>query len=121
MCIRDRNGVVTQRANLVDAVVGGSVDLQNIQAGTGIDGTTSGAFVAGIAVLRPLTVDGLGQNLCTGSLAGAAAAGKQICMAQLAGGELPLERLRDTRLPDHIVKGLRTVFPIEHLIHTFAS
>ena len=64
-----------------------------------------------------LAVDGLGQDLGAAGLAGAAGAGEQIGMAELAGLKLGLERLRHADLPHHLVKGPGTVFPIQRLVH----
>ena len=104
--------VVAQAAHVIHAVVRRRIDLQHVHARAGIDAPAGRAAVARIAVDRVLAVDGLGQNFCAGRLARAARAGEQVGVAGLAGEDLVFQRLRDRKLTDHVVKGLRPVFSV---------
>ena len=77
--------IVTQVADIVNAVVGSRIDLQHIHAGAAVDGTAGRTAITGISILQIFTVDSLCQNFGAGSLAGTARAGKQVRMAQMAG------------------------------------
>lgn len=63
-------------------------------------------------MIRVFTVDGLGQNLGAGRLAGAARTGKQIRMAELARFKLCAQCVSHALLTDYIRKGLRPVFAV---------
>ena len=63
-------------------------------------------------MVRIFTVDGLGQNLGAGRLAGAARTGKQIRMAEFARLQLRTQRVGHALLPDDIRKRLRPVFAV---------
>ena len=115
---RGVDGIIPQRANLINTIVGGGIDFQHVHAGSGVDGLAGGTVVAGVSVLQIQTVDGLCQNFGAGGLAGAAGTGEEIGMAQLTGTELGAESLCNCVLTDHIVEGLGTVFPVQRLIHT---
>ena len=104
--------IVAQIADVVHAVVGGGIDLQHIHAGALVDGPARRAAVAGVAIVRVLTVDRFGQNLGTGCLARATGAGEEVGMAHLAGHQLGLQCLRHRHLAGNVIKGLRAVLPI---------
>ena len=114
---RGIDGVVPQCADVVDAVVGGGVDLKDVHAGALLDAAAGGAVVAGVAVDGVLAVDGPRQNLGAGGLTGTPGAGEQIGMAQPPRGHLGLEGLGDALLAHDLVKGPGPVFPIQRLIH----
>ena len=104
--------VVPEGPDLVHAVVGGGVDLQHVHTAAGVDGPAGGAAAAGAAVLEVGAVEGLGQNLGAGGLAGAPGPGEQIGVADAPGLQLGPQRLGHGVLPHHIVKGLGPVFSI---------
>ena len=106
------NCVVTQNADGIDAVVRGRVDLQHVHAAALVDGAARRAQPAGVAMIRVFTVDGLGQNLGAGRLAGAARTGKQIRMAELARFKLCAQCVSHALLTDYIRKCLRPVFAV---------
>ena len=106
------NGIVAQIADVVNAVVGGGVDLQNIHAGARIDGLTGLADIAGIAVVGIQAVDRLAQNLGAAGLTRTTGARKQIRMAHVTGQKLCLQRLRHSPLPHNIIESLGTIFTI---------
>ena len=109
--------VVPEDAHLVDAVVGCRVDLQNIQAASRIDGAAGSAVAAGASVLEVGAVEGFGQDLGAGGLAGASRAGEEVGVADFSGFELGSQRLGDSCLPHHVVKGLGSIFPVKRLVH----
>ena len=114
---RGVNGLVPQGTDLVHAVVGGGVQLQNIQKAAVFDTQAAGAPVAGVAVHRVLAVDGLGQNLGAGGLAGTPGAGKEVGVGGAALGDLFLQGLGNMGLADDVGKRLGPPFSIQGLIH----
>ena len=74
-----------QLADVIDAVVGGPVDLQHIHAGRGGDALAGIARLAGIAVAGVGAVENLGENPRGRSLAYAARATKQVALRDAAG------------------------------------
>ena len=115
-CRRGVGRLVPEGADLVHAVVGGGVQLQHVQDGPALDAQAGRAGVAGVAVHGVLAVDGPGQDLGAGGLAGAPGAGEEIGVAQTAGGHLPLERLGNMGLAHHIVKGAGPPFAVQGLV-----
>ncbi len=109
--------LVPQLAHVVHAVVAGRVQLHHVHQAALVDAATKAAFAAGVAVLRVFAVDRLCQNAGAGGLAGSARPDKQISMAEMTGTHLIFQRFGDMGLPDHLVKGARTPFPVERLIH----
>ena len=106
------DGIITQVADIVNAVVGGGVDLQNVHTGSGIDGPACLTDVAGVAVMGIEAVDRLRQNLGAAGLTRTARAGKQVRMAHMPGQQLGLQGLRHSPLTNHIIKGLRPILSI---------
>jgi hypothetical protein len=83
--------------HIVDAAVAGLVDLDDIESIALIYGKARVAFIAGLALYRPLAVDCLGQYAGCAGLAAAARAAKEIGM-------------RDPAAFDGIEEGLYYVF-----------
>ena len=108
--------VVPQIPDIVHAVVGCGIDFQHVHAGTGINGLTGFAAVAGITVIRVQAVDSLGQNFGAAGFARATGAGKQVGMAHFPGNELGFQGLGHRQLAGNIIKSLRPVFAIQSLI-----
>ena len=115
------DGLVPQGPDLVHAVVGGGVQLQHIQKAAVFDAHAGGALAAGIAVHRMLAVDGLGQDLGAGGLAGAPGAGEEVRVGGAALRHLPAQRLRDVGLADDVRKRLGPPFPIQRLVQKATS
>ena len=109
--------LLPQGAGVIDAAVGGGVQLRHIQQRTAVDAPAAVALAAGRAVHRMLAVDGLGEDTGAGSLAGAAGAGEKVGVSHAALRHLPLERIGDMGLSHHLGKGLGTVFAVQSLIH----
>ena len=115
-CRRGVYRLVPQGAHLVHAVIGGGVQLQHIQDGAALNAQAGRTLVAGIAVHRVFTVHRPGQDLGAGGLSRSPGAGKQVGVAQPAGGHLALERVGDMGLAHHIVKGAGPPFAVQGLI-----
>ena len=106
---------LAQLAHLLDAVVGGAVDLLHVERGAGRDLHAGGALAARLGG-RPVAlraVEGLGQDARGGRLADAARAREQEGVADAAGGERVLQRARDGALAHDLVEGLGPPFARE--------
>ena len=108
---------VAQVADIVDAVVGGGVHLDNIEDRAAVDAFADLALAAGVRAGMVQAVDGLGENFGAGRLAGAARAGEQVGVADAAGGDLVLQRRDDGLLAHNVGKALRTPFAIQCAVH----
>ena len=109
--------VVSKASDIVYAVVGGRINLQDVRAASVVDAPAGRAAVAGISVHRVFTVDRLGQDLGAGGLSGSSGSREQVGVTELSRDQLGFQDLRHAVLADHIVEGLRSVFSIERLIH----
>ena len=108
--------LVAQHAHIVHAVVGRRIQLDHVENGAVLNAAAGVALVAGVSVHRVLAVDRLGENARAGRFARAAGADKKIGVAKPSGTHLGLERFGDERLPHHIVKGFRPVFPVQSFV-----
>ena len=70
--------LVPEGPDLVHAVVGRGVQLQHVQEIPAVNAHTGRALPAGVPVPGVLAVDGLGQNLGAGGLAGAPRTGEEV-------------------------------------------
>ena len=61
--------LVTQITDVVNAVVAGGVNLNNVKYRTVVNSLANGTFVAGIAIVGMRTVDRLGKYLGAGCFA----------------------------------------------------
>ena len=111
------DGLVTQRAHAVHAVVRRRVQLDHIQKPAALDAKAARAAVAGIAVFRLLAVDRAREDLCAGRLARTARAGEEVGVRQPPLRYLALQGLGDVLLADHVGKGLGTPLAVKRLIH----
>ena len=108
--------LIPQSPDLLNAVIGSSIQLQHVQKSAAFDTETAGAAVAGVSIFRLFAVHRFGQDLGAGRLPGAPGTGKQIRMGQPPLRHLALERFRNMPLSHHIFKGLGPPFAIERLI-----
>ncbi len=104
--------LVPQVADIIHAIVGGSVHLHHIKDAAVVDALADLALTAGVAVVGMQTVDRLGKNFGTGGLAGAAYAGEQIGMAHAARRHLIAQCGDDAALCDDIFKPLGSPFAV---------
>ena len=113
---RREDRLVAQHAHIVHAVVGRRIQLDHVENGAVLNAAAGVALVAGVSVHRVLAVDRLGENARAGRFARAAGADKKIGVAKPSGTHLGFERFGDERLPHHIVKGFRPVFPVQSFV-----
>ena len=111
------DGLIPQGPDLVHAVIGGGVQLQNIQKAAAFQPQTAGTLTAGVAVYRVLTVDGLGQNFGAGGLAGAPGAGEKVGVGGASLRHLLFQGFGDVLLPDDIGEHLGPPLAVQCLIH----
>ena len=107
-------------ADVVDAGVGGAVDLQHVDRRTGGDLLAVRAGVAGSRGGAALAVERLGQHPGGGGLADPAHAGEEERVCHPAGADGVAERTRDVFLADEIVERLRPPAARRHEIRHFA-
>ena len=110
--------LLAQLTNTVYAVVACCVDFGDIQNRAVVDSAADIADTAGISVVLVRAVDRFGNNLGAGGLAGAAGAGEQIGMADVAAGNFLLEGGGDMLLTHDLVKVFGTIFSVQRLIHS---
>ena len=112
---------VPQVADVVHAVVGGGVDLHHVQDGAVVDAAAHLALAAGVAALVVRAVDGLGEDLGAGGLAGAAGAGEQVGVTHPVGGDLVLQRGHDVLLARHVLKAAGPPLAVQCPVHAGTS
>ena len=92
------HSIIPEVTHIVNAIVGGGINLQNIHAGARIDSTARLTAITRISMIRLQAVHRLGQNFGAAGLSGAPGSGKQICMTHSAGHQLGLQSLGDSHL-----------------------
>ena len=103
--------LVDDIADVIDRVVGRSIEFLDIDGALFIETAAAVALLAGFAVVvRVETVDGLGEDAGTSGLAYATGAAEKIGGGQLVIFDGHLEGVGDGLLSDHIFKFLRAVF-----------
>jgi len=109
--------LVPQVADVVHAVVGGSVHFHHIEDAAVVDAFADLALAAGVAILGMEAVDRLGKDLGAGGLARAAHACKQVGVANAPGGHLVAQRGHRAVLGHHILKPLGSPLAVQRAIH----
>ena len=107
---------VADLTDVVDTVVRGGVDLDDVEDGPRVDAFAGLTAVAGVPVHRVLTVDCLGEDLGAGRLAGTSRTGEQIGMGMPARPHLVHEGPGDVLLTDDVCKDLGSPLPVQSLI-----
>ena len=102
-------------AHVVDLVVRGGVELDDVERTAVADGDAAGAGVTGLAIAQVGAVDGLGQDAGHRGLAGAARPDEQEGMADAPEADGVAQRLDDRLLADHLGEGLGAEAPIDGL------
>src|SRR5664280_1148748 len=109
-----------QLANLVDATVGGRVDLDHVHvhrvAGADFDARIADAARLGHRMVLRLAIQRHRQNTRDGRLANAAVAAKDVAVGDASLRDGILQRAGDVFLPDHLGELLWTVFARQNLI-----
>ena len=96
--------------DVLDLVVRGAVDLDDVERRAGGDGLAGGALAAGMHRGAVLAVEGLGEDAGEGGLAGAARAGEEVGLRDAALLDRGAQRADDVVLPDDLLEGLRAPF-----------
>ena len=109
--------LVAQLADVVDTVVGGSVDLDQVDHAAFGDGDAGGALVAGTFGLWRAAVQRLGQDARRTGLARAARPGKEIGMGHTTFAQRIAQRLRYVFLANDLVKRSAPPLAIESCGH----
>ena len=113
--------LVPQVADIIHAVVGGCVHLDDIHDGAAVDALTDLTGTTGISAGMIQTVHRLGKDLGTGGFAGSPGTGKQIGMADAPRCDLVLQRRNNGFLAHHVGKTLRAPFAIQRTVHRHTS
>ena len=101
--------LVTQRAHVLDAVVRGPVDLDQVRLGARVGRLTANAGVAGLGAGPLLAVQRLGEDACRGGLARAPRPGEEVGVTDPVSLEGALKGALDLLLPDDLGEGARAV------------
>ena len=118
---RREHGLVPQRADIVNAVIGCRVQLHHVEYRPVRDAAAGGADAAGAAVHRMLAVHRAGEDARTGGLARAARADKDVSVGEPTGHHLVFQRLGYVLLSDDLIKDLRPPFAVQRLIHSLLT
>ena len=101
-----------QVADFVNAAVGSRIDLKDVHGGTITNLAARLALAAGVRRRAVLAVQRPGQDLGRAGLACAPGAGKEIGMADAAGGNGTPQRAADMLLSHQILEGFRSPLAI---------
>ncbi len=113
--------LLAQIAYVVDAVVAGCVDFDEIEHAPFIDGDAGGTFVTGTLALGSAAVEGLGQDAGRTGLARAPGPGKEVGVRDAPIAQGIAQGLGHMFLADNLVKGLAAPFAVEGLRHGVGS
>ena len=108
--------IVPQFAHLLDAIVAGAVDLQDVQADPAGNLTAGIANAARFGGRRVDAAERLGQDARGRRLADATRADEEISMREPVLRDRVFEGARDVFLADDVVKNLRPVLARENLV-----
>jgi hypothetical protein len=109
--LRREADLVIQLADVVHTVVGGGIELNNIEGGLLIEGSTGRTFIARLSVFaRVLAVDGLGQNTSTSGLSYSTWSAEQKGVRQAVHLKGILKRVRDMALAYDLVEAAGAIF-----------
>ncbi len=113
--VRGEGDLVAEAANLIDAAVGGGVDLNQVQGATFVDAHANGALVAGLTVLGIEAVHGLGKDARGARFARSARPGEQVGVANAPRAQRVEQRLGYVFLTDQLGKVTRTPSAVDRL------
>ena len=100
-----------QHLDVLHGVVRGSIQLEDVIRPLFVEGLAALAVVASFPLLgRRLTVDGLGEDACAGSLSHASRTAEKVGMSQLSALHRILQRGGQRLLSHHRIEGHRPVF-----------
>ena len=109
-------GVVAQVADLVDAVVGGAVDFDDVEAGAGRDFAAGVAGVARVRCRSLLAIEGLGEDAGGGGFSGAAGADEEVGVGEAFLDDRVAQGTDDVVLSKDVIESFGSVFSGEDLI-----
>ena len=112
-----KHRLVPERADVVDAVVGGRVQLHHVQHRAVHYPAAGGTLAAGVAVHGMFTVHRPREDTRAGGLTGASGADENIGVREPPGPDLVFQGLGYMLLTDDLIEGLRAPFAIQSLIH----
>ena len=109
------DGALTQVASVVDAVVAGRVDLDDVERARSPAGqiAAAGAFAAGHRGRALLAVEAPGQDPRRGGLSAPARTGEEVGMVDAAALDGGLQRIGHMLLTDDLVEGLWAVSSVQ--------
>ena len=108
-CGADAGGLA-EFADLVDGIIRGPVDLDDVHILAAADGLAGFAGAAGVAVGGAVgAVDGFGEDACGGGFADAARAGEEKGVGDAVGADGVFEGLGDGLLAHELIEGDRAV------------
>ena len=112
---RGEGGALAQVAGVVDAVVAGGVDLDDVEAAgaAGREVPAGGALAAGGVRRVLLAVEATGEDTGGGGLAAAARAGEEIGVGDLVRAQRRHERGGHVVLPDDVLEGVWAVAAVQ--------
>ncbi len=102
--------LVGERADVLDRVVGGGVQLVDVHRAILLERPARLALATRLHLFGTEAVDGLGEDTRAGGLAHAPRAAEEVCVGQLAACDGVFEGRGDVLLPDHRAKRGRAVF-----------
>ena len=100
-----------QRTHIIYAIVGGSIELNDIKGSIFIEGFAGATAVASLKIgTAVFAVERFGQDAGTSRFTHAARAGEQKGMGDMVGGKRIFQRTSDVLLPHHVFKTLGPIF-----------
>ena len=109
--------LVTQVADVIHTAVGGSIHLNNIQHGAGVNSLADFTFPARVGFGSIEAVDRFGKDFGAGRLAGTARSGEQVGMADASRRNLVFQCGDNRFLADHVGEFLRPPFTVQRTVH----
>ena len=120
--LRRDAGLLHQGLDLIDTIVAGGIQLEDVVGALLIESLTALAGIACLAVLaRVLAVDCLGKDAGTGGLSHTSRTAEKISVGKLATLHCILQCGSQRTLSNHRIKGHRTVFSSRNYVffHSF--
>ena len=107
---------LAQGADLVDAAVGGGVELDQVERAALVEREAGVAGVVGLAPRGRLAVDGLGEDAAGAGLARAARAGEEVGVRGRPGGDGVAQRGGDRVLPGDVGEAAGAPLAVEDFL-----
>ena len=105
--------LVTDLPDIINAVIGRSVNLYHIHGGAGVDGAAGSTFIARISVHRMLTVHRSCKNFGDTGLSRSSCPAEQVGVTDSIRHNLVFQSCNDRILSFHLTKGVRTELTIQ--------